>query len=254
MRLRPSRTPLVPTVTGAAVALVVGLTLVPGALVAPAAAEESYATRVQAIIGPKRQTVGFPVGIVARVQAFVPDEEAPGGGIWVTVEEPTSGSFLLQWRKAGGTWRGLRTVRHESDVVQVRVRARENATYRLRYDGGTTDTDNGPVTLEPSVGDPLALTVTRRIRARVLRETRRAVTIRGRVTPGYAQRRVQLQRATCRRGCTWRTVQRPRTTARGVFTVTLQRPPRGRDWIRVVALRDARFARTVGAPGPLPAL
>lgn len=147
---------------------------------------------------------------------------------------------------AGGTVQLQRSVRQQPwsdvgapvakiagwNVAFPRVRPSENTRYRVLFSGTTVD----DVVLASSVSSPITVKV-----ARSITSPRSGFTLRGKVSPQFARKKLVVTVSRTRTG-PYRAYAKVRTTASGRYSLKLPRRTGVRFW-KVVVPADARYVR-----------
>lgn len=145
----------------------------------------------------------------------------------------------LYARRAGsGRWHPVGTTTSSSDTAVFRFDEHEpsrTTDYRVVFEGDV---------MYARTEDTKGVPVRRRVPDRMRRVDATHYTFRGSVEPRYRERRVRLQRKTCRR-CAWDTLATRRTTRRSRWRFRVSAPDKRGTWYyRAVVPRDRHFARS----------
>lgn len=226
--------PLARLVTGALALAFVGALPLPLAL--PAHAAGVVETAIDAEISDSR--------LVWRERFTI-----RGSVVDVATEAPVAhdtydGRVLLEWRRAGEeAWAVLAEAPDERSFEFPDLVARQNATYRLRYTGGTS-TDL--TTQRPSEASA-DVRVARRLPHRGVEPREGVFRLEGRVRPDWRRKPVLIQRKACRT-CAWKRWDTVTTDRKGRFSVRIRaRRTAGTVVYRPVVRRTADYVRTTGS-------
>lgn len=177
-----------------------------------------------------------------------------GGSVVVagrTSQRAAGTTVVLEFRPAGGQWGAIaRSVTKATG--RYRLKAEVPASGRLRV---VTPSGDATAVAAASAGGSgqgsreLSIRVAPALRSTRVRRhvtSGRATTVRGRVAPVTAGRSVRLQ---VRRGDTWRTVDRDRTSASGAYALRWRASGPGRHAVRVRVGADRATTATARALG-----
>jgi hypothetical protein len=228
--MRSARSMLVAGVAAAAIAL-------PGVAIAqsahqpaPASAQKAATRHHTWIVFQFDHTRGFGTSTVVRGQiawktaggrvASVP------GGKRVTLLRKMAGSG--QWHRLGYQRTG------DNGRFAFKARSKGNAKYRIVFGGNRQ--------FQPARGET-AVSVYRHFESQLEDVTGR---FHGRVIPGYAHKRVYLEKRTCGT-CGWHRARSRLAGRHGTFHFTVGAPRHGRFWWRVRTPADTRFITSYSA-------
>ncbi|HEX5770143.1 MAG TPA: hypothetical protein VFY11_04205 [Nocardioidaceae bacterium] len=194
----------------------------PAALVAaPAAsAAETYPTEVVIELDRKKVRYDDTFGIQGQVLATLAD----GQKYYVEYAE-----VQLQRMFPGKSWVGIDDTVAGADGVFdfYSVVGKQNASYRVTYQGETYTTEAGEATLSGSTSAAQKLLVARDIEIGS-RETATQMFFTGKVAPSYKKKVVQVQVRKCAK-CGWKFFKKVRTNNRSRFSLSVPVPRTG-DW------------------------
>jgi hypothetical protein len=183
-----------------------------------AAAAETYPSEVHIALDKRKVRFNDTFGIQGQV--FV--TAADGQKYFVEYAEVKLQRMFLgkAWRTIANTTAGYDGVFRFYSVV-----GKQNAKYRVTYDGQTVTTETGEATFTGSTSEPRLLRVARDIRVGSAKRNG-AMYFNGRVLPNYKNRVVQIQTRKCQK-CAWKLFKKVRTNARSRFNVRVAVPRNG---------------------------
>ena len=195
--------------------------------------------------GPEASTAQGPVAVTATSIRFLDfDHSRKFGGVVrirgqvavPSLHGALAGVRVKLYRQYNGTsaWRYLAadvTSRTATPQFRFRTAARGNADYRVVFGGNSKAGRSRNAT---------SVLVHRRITAKLEDRTGR---FHGRVSPGYSNRVVSLDKRSCA-SCGWRHVRSDRAGSRGGFSFDVNAPRKGRYFWRVSVPATRLFTRS----------
>ncbi|HET8561198.1 MAG TPA: hypothetical protein VFL69_11825 [Marmoricola sp.] len=226
--------------SGVALALLLGPLSVLTAPTATAADVPTYQTKIVWQMSKHLARYQQTFAVKAQV-GFTPDD----GAHWYLLNTgPDDGTVTLQRRLAGTrTWRNLGTADDPASVDFTGVVAQANATYRLRYSGGSYPDATAPsYTYAPSTSSTGSLRVMRRL-GDYGKKAHGHLYVKGNVNPGWAHRTVTVQRRTCG-SCKWKTYSRVQTSGTGAWSVQVKAPRTGSWYYRAYVPATTQYIKS----------
>lgn len=151
--------------------------------------------------------------------------ECAGGSAWCRPPD-TAGEVQLYRQYAGSTvWQKVASHSNEASDYYFTTTAWQNATYLVRYTGGTLSTSSGSHTFQMK-DNRRYIKVGRHPHGKVVKSGGRLY-FRGNVDPGYAYRYVSIQKKACS-SCSWRTYKKVKTNRYGAYSGRVYAPSSGR--------------------------
>ena len=206
----------------------------------PASAVETRTTRLLIESAPAKQIYGGQLQVGAALEYLDAVD-----GTWKRVTA-SHGDFELHLeRKAAGAaaFKEVGSLPVDSDgVVIYDLVAQSNASYRVRYDGGTADPET---VYTPAMSAEKVSKVMRALNARDL-ERRGKVYLKGNVDPGWGNKPIVLQRKTCK-SCNWKSYDKARTSSTGGWKFHTPVPRKGSWWYRAKVAGTTNFVTSYSA-------
>lgn len=208
---------------------------------APAQAAEVETRVVYQQHVPRKMQFNRTVSVIGEVQGKTES------GDWARVPF-NSGPAYLERKFAGTTtWKVVQTDQYGDSFAFYSVKAVRNASYRVRFGGGTvmvTPPGGGsqvPVTFAPTTGAAKVMRVARRLNDEIRSST---LTLRGKVAPRYARKNVIIERKTCQKGCKWQRWATVKTNRKSRWSKKLAAPSSGTWYWRAYTPKSTKFIKS----------
>jgi hypothetical protein len=139
----------------------------------------------------------------------------------------TAGGQVVLYRQLSGTtpWKVVATQANEAADFMFTTTAWQNATYLIRYTGGSIGSGDSTHTFTRK-DFARYIKVGRHPHGKVVKSGGRLY-FRGNVDPGYHYRYVTIQKKACS-SCSWRTYKKVKTTGTGAYSGRVYAPSTGR--------------------------